>query len=94
MLVQDTTRLRKHYTHTVWFALDLASVLPTDLLYIHFGVQTAIVRINRVLRVPRISEFFDKTDSRTNFPYVFRVAQLILYIIVSFHWNACIYYQV
>jgi len=70
------------------------SMRVTDLLYLHFGIDFAFVRINRVLRVGRMLEFFDRTDSRTNYPHIFRVLQLVVYMIVSIHWNACLYYQI
>jgi len=66
----------------------------SDLLYLFFGIDFAFVRINRVLRVGRMLEFFDRTDSRTNYPHIFRVLQLVIYMIVSIHWNACLYYQI
>ncbi len=36
--------------------------------------------------------FFDRTESRTNYPNMFRVFILVLYITLIIHWNACIYY--
>lgn len=80
--------------YTWQFVIDIISLLPTDLLYLYFGVDFAFVRINRVLRIGRMLEFFDRTDSRTNYPHIFRVLQLVIYMIVSIHWNACLYYQI
>jgi len=74
--------------------IGLSYIISPDLLYLHFGVDFAFVRINRVLRVGRMLEFFDRTDSRTNYPHIFRVLQLVIYMIVSIHWNACLYYQI
>jgi len=94
LVVRDVDKLRRNYVYTWQFPLDVVSLLPTDLLYLHFGVDFAFVRINRVLRVGRMLEFFDRTDSRTNYPHIFRVLQLVIYMIVSIHWNACLYYQI
>ncbi|KFM78970.1 Cyclic nucleotide-gated channel cone photoreceptor subunit alpha, partial [Stegodyphus mimosarum] len=53
-----------------------------------------IFRLNRLLRFHRLLEFFDRTETRTNFPYAFRIAKLIFYILVIIHWNACLYFAV
>ena len=50
-----------------------------------------IFRLNRVLRIDRMIEFFDKTETRTNFPNAFRITKvrIIIYVIyfkvVDFH---------
>ena len=80
---------------TEWsFRMSLLSVLPTDLLYIALGTDTAVLRCNRLLRMPRLMEFFDRTETRTNYPNIFRISNLVLYILIIIHWNACIYFQV
>jgi len=94
LVVTDIEKLRRNYMYTWQFPIDIVSLLPTDLLYLLFGIDFAFVRINRVLRVGRMLEFFDRTDSRTNYPHIFRVLQLVIYMIVSIHWNACLYYQI
>ena len=87
-----------------WLSLTFLTFRPThlvtsfDLLYLHFGVDFAFVRVNRLLRVGRMLEFFDhaessffdlsleffdRTDSRTNYPHIFRVLQLVIYMIFS-----------
>ncbi|ESO00647.1 hypothetical protein HELRODRAFT_175626 [Helobdella robusta] len=92
--VIDTKKLMNTYLKTFDFFLDVVSILPTDAIYLLTSIDFTIVRTNRILRVQRISTFFDKTDSRSNSPYAFRATQLIMYILLSLHWNACFYYQV
>ena len=92
LFIIDTKRLRKLYFKSKLFIFDVLSIFPTDIFYIIKGPDYAFLRVNRVLRIYRISTLFDKTDSRSNYPYVFRAAQLVLYLILSFHWNACFYY--
>ncbi|CAL4199032.1 unnamed protein product, partial [Meganyctiphanes norvegica] len=53
-----------------------------------------LVRFNRLARIPRMGEFFDKTETRTNFPNAFRICKVVLYILVIIHWNACLYFAV
>lgn len=81
------------YMRSSRFKWDIASLLPTDLLYLQLGIHTPIVRINRFLRTGRLSEALDRMETRTSYPNTFRVAKLMLYIFVLIHWNACIYFS-
>ncbi|XP_022084450.1 cyclic nucleotide-gated cation channel alpha-3-like [Acanthaster planci] len=92
LLVRDPKKLRKSYVKSWMFKLDVLSMLPLDLLYIAFGVNTPALRVPRLLRGARALEFFDRTETVTNFPNIFRVINLILYIWIIIHWNACIYF--
>uniref|UniRef100_A0A3P8V9Y1 Cyclic nucleotide gated channel subunit alpha 4 n=2 Tax=Cynoglossus semilaevis TaxID=244447 RepID=A0A3P8V9Y1_CYNSE len=92
ILIKDLTQLKKHYLHSKHFLRDLVSVLPTDLLYFAFGLQTPLVRINRLLRLPRLSEALDRMETRTSYPNTFRISKLMIYIFVLIHWNACLYF--
>ncbi|XP_013875469.1 cyclic nucleotide-gated cation channel alpha-4-like [Austrofundulus limnaeus] len=92
ILIKDLTRLRKHYLHSKHFVWDLASLLPTDFLYFAFGVETPLVRINRLMRIPRLSEALDRMETRTSYPNTFRITKLMIYIFVLIHWNSCLYF--
>ncbi|XP_018607225.2 cyclic nucleotide-gated olfactory channel-like [Scleropages formosus] len=94
LLVKDLSKLRDSYVHTLQFKLDVVSILPTDLAYIATGIHMPQLRFNRLLRFPRMFEFFDRTETRTNYPNIFRICNLVLYILVIIHWNACIYYAI
>ncbi|CAL8362539.1 unnamed protein product [Lota lota] len=94
LLVKDTAKLRDNYVRTFQFKLDMLSILPTDLGYIVTGIHTPQLRFNRLLRFPRMFEFFDRTETRTNYPNIFRICNLVLYILIIIHWNACIYFAI
>uniref|UniRef100_T1IPJ9 Cyclic nucleotide-binding domain-containing protein n=1 Tax=Strigamia maritima TaxID=126957 RepID=T1IPJ9_STRMM len=102
LMVRDLNRLRLNYTKSGPILWDILSILPTDLLYIHLGITCednqcpcpVIVRLNRVLRFPRMLEFFDRTETRTNFPNVLRILKVIIYILILIHWNACFYFVI
>uniref|UniRef100_A0A674B5N4 Cyclic nucleotide gated channel subunit alpha 2 n=1 Tax=Salmo trutta TaxID=8032 RepID=A0A674B5N4_SALTR len=94
LLVKDLSKLRDSYVRTFQFKLDVVSILPTDLAYISTGIHTPELRFNRLLRFPRMFEFFDRTETRTNYPNIFRICNLVLYILVIIHWNACIYFAI
>ncbi|KAF8785190.1 Cyclic nucleotide-gated cation channel subunit like protein [Argiope bruennichi] len=101
LLVRDSKQVLQHYVRSHQFKLDLLSVAPTDLTYLIMDTSCdlrvpciIIFRLNRLLRFHRLLEFFDRTETRTNFPYAFRIAKLVFYILVIIHWNACLYFAV
>ncbi|KAM7065759.1 cyclic nucleotide-gated channel alpha-3 isoform 1-T2 [Acridotheres tristis] len=94
LLVQDEKKLREHYTKTTQFKLDVLSLVPTDLAYFKLGLNYPELRFNRLLRIARLFEFFDRTETRTNYPNMFRIGNLVLYILIIIHWNACIYFAI
>ncbi|XP_009321914.1 PREDICTED: cyclic nucleotide-gated cation channel alpha-3 [Pygoscelis adeliae] len=94
LLVQDEKKLQEHYTKTFQFKLDVLSLLPTDLAYLKLGLNYPELRFNRLLRISRLFEFFDRTETRTNYPNMFRIGNLVLYILIIIHWNACIYFAI
>ncbi|XP_023244656.1 cyclic nucleotide-gated channel cone photoreceptor subunit alpha-like [Centruroides sculpturatus] len=99
LLVKDSRKLVQNYMKSIYFKLDILSILPTDILYLVLGTNcesrvpcSVIVRMNRLFRFYRMMEFFDRTETRTNFPYAFRIGKLIFYILVIIHWNGCFYF--
>lgn len=85
-----------HYLKSNAFKLDLLSMLPFDLLYLipAVGVIHPIVRLNRLLRIHRMMQFFYQAESRTNWPNALRIFNLMMYISLSIHWNACFYFLI
>ncbi|XP_032033271.1 cyclic nucleotide-gated cation channel alpha-3 [Hylobates moloch] len=94
LMVSDTNRLWQHYKATTQFKLDVLSLVPTDLAYLKVGINYPEVRFNRLLKFSRLFEFFDRTETRTNYPNMFRIGNLVLYILIIIHWNACIYFAI
>ncbi|XP_048815626.1 cyclic nucleotide-gated olfactory channel-like isoform X1 [Lagopus muta] len=94
LLVKDLKKLRDNYVYTLQFKLDVLSILPTDLVYFAVGLHRPELRFNRLLHFSRMFEFFDRTETRTSYPNIFRIGNLVLYILVIIHWNACIYYAI
>ena len=95
-MVFDTKRLAKAYLHSRQFKVDVLSLLPTDLLYFvsDFFTHRPLGRMNRLLRLPRLSEFVDRTETRSSFPNAFRVFCVVCYIVIIIHWNACAYFAI
>ena len=101
LMVKDPKLLRKNYLTTRLVYFDVLSILPTDLIYLFIDTKCykhvpcpVIVRLNRVFRLDRMFEFFDKTETRTNFPNAFRITKVVLMILVLIHWNACFFFAI
>ena len=96
LLVSDPRKLALNYIKSTPFKLDFLSVLPTDLLYLvpGFFPTTVIIRINRLFKVYRMIQFFERSESRSNYPNIVRVVTLIVYISLIIHWNACFYFLI
>nr|XP_034967862.1 cGMP-gated cation channel alpha-1 [Zootoca vivipara] len=94
LLVKEELKLKKKYKGTVQFKLDVLSIIPTDLLYFRLGLNYPEIRINRLLRISRMFEFFQQTETRTSYPNIFRISNLVMYIIIIIHWNACMYFSI
>lgn len=102
-MVYNLNKLLVNYIMSFQFKLDIVSILPTDIAFFFSGIHcdpkriypcSVIVRINRLFRFYRLTEYFDRTETRTNFPYAFRITKLVFYILVLIHWNACIYFAI
>nr|XP_020848385.1 cyclic nucleotide-gated cation channel alpha-3 isoform X1 [Phascolarctos cinereus]XP_020848386.1 cyclic nucleotide-gated cation channel alpha-3 isoform X1 [Phascolarctos cinereus] len=94
LMVKDAEKLRRHYMKMFQFKLDVLSLVPTDLAYLKVGLNYPELRFNRLLKFARLFEFFDRTETRTNYPNMFRIGNLVLYILIIIHWNACIYFAI
>lgn len=88
LLVRDAKKLRQHYFSTSHWRLDLVSMLPTDLAYLWWGPNecnfervpcAVIVRINRLLRLPRMWEWFERTETATGYPNAFRICKVSVF---------------
>lgn len=90
--MKDVGRLTNVYLKSWMFKVDIIAILPTDFFY--FLQRNTAFRLNRIIKIWRMREFFGLAQTHTNFPNLFGVAQLILYIIIIIHWNACFYFAI
>lgn len=93
ILILDTSKLTGKYLKSFNCWLTIASVIPTDLLYIFIGTHAAFVRANRLLRIGRLFEAKSKIESETTYPNMFRIGTLAFKILLAIHWCTCFYYQ-
>jgi cyclic nucleotide gated channel len=65
-------------------------MLPTDFLYFWWSPNecnservpcAVIVRINRLLRLPRMWEWFERTETATGYPNAFRICKVSMKIV-------------
>ena len=101
IMVKEAAMLRKNYRKSKFFKVDIVSILPTDFAYFFFEGKCSeqvpcpvIFRLNRVARIDRMFEFFNKTESRTNFPNAFRITKVVIQIVILIHWNACVFFAI
>ena len=73
------------------FYVDALCLLPLDFLYLSLGYKS-ILRIFRLVKVYQFWAFMDRTERHTNYPNLFRFFSLIHYLLVAFHWNACVFH--
>uniref|UniRef100_A0A3P9LDI4 Cyclic nucleotide gated channel subunit alpha 3a n=1 Tax=Oryzias latipes TaxID=8090 RepID=A0A3P9LDI4_ORYLA len=94
LLVKDSKKLRDKYRTTSQFKYDMIAMIPTDLLFLQYGFDNPEFRFNRLCKIQRLFEFFERTETRTSFPNMFRISNLVLYILVIIHWNACAFFSI
>ncbi|KAI3385185.1 hypothetical protein SNEBB_010141 [Seison nebaliae] len=96
ILVTDIKKLRQRYLHSTKFLLDVISLLPTDLLYLvpSIGFEGSYLRFNRILRIRQMNNFITRTETLASSPNAFRIAALVVNILIIIHWNACIYFGI
>ncbi|CEF69614.1 Cyclic nucleotide-gated olfactory channel [Strongyloides ratti] len=93
ILTKDGYEMLTRYLKSKIFILDVISVLPTDFI-VKYHYLFAFARINTLTRVYRISDFINMTDTRTNWPHLFRVVKLMSICFIIFHWNGCFYFLI
>lgn len=78
---------REYFSSRRFYTRDICSILPTDVLYFIPRLRfVSILRSNRFLRIHRLLEFQELTESRTRFPNAFRIGVLIGLTLTLIHW--------
>ena len=101
-MVRNIHKLRLHYFKSKNWIFDLISLLPTDIAYFwwhpsqcHLRIPCpVIVRLNRLVRVPRLHDCFYKAETNAKYPNLFRIFKVLLFILLLIHWNACLYFTI
>ncbi|CAI4226609.1 unnamed protein product [Auanema sp. JU1783] len=99
LVVKDTDQIWKRYKVCFQYKLDLFSMIPLD-YFVGWPVPFSpipslpILRLNRLIRINRVSDWRERTETRSSIPNAFRVVCVVIYIIVIIHWNACLYFGI
>ncbi|KAK9892362.1 hypothetical protein WA026_019815 [Henosepilachna vigintioctopunctata] len=91
LMVYDSKKLACHYLRSRAFLLDIASLCPLDLLQFKFGAQP-LLRCPRFLKVYRAVNYYYMVESRTVWPNLWRVVNLIHILLILAHWFGCFYF--
>ncbi|KAG5681433.1 hypothetical protein PVAND_010869 [Polypedilum vanderplanki] len=91
LMVYDSKKLAFHYIRSREFLLDLMSLIPLDILQFRFG-PNPLLRFPRFLKVYRIVKYYYIVESRTVWPNLWRVVNLIHILLILAHWFGCFYY--
>ncbi|XP_023248266.1 uncharacterized protein LOC106639567 [Copidosoma floridanum] len=91
LMVYNSKKLAGHYFRSKSFALDLFALLPLDLLQVNLG-SNPILRFPRFLKVYRVYNYYYMVESRTVYPNLWRVINLIHILLILAHWFGCFYY--
>ncbi|KAM6900458.1 cyclic nucleotide-gated channel beta-3 [Xenentodon cancila] len=90
-IIKDRALTKVHYRKSQRFKTDMVSILPFDLLSLHFEFSS-VYRLNRFIRVESFFEFSDRLESIMAKAYIWRVARTTGYLLYVLHLNACTFY--
>lgn len=93
VLQRQADKIGQHYRECTLFYLDCFCLLPLDILYLSIGFNS-ILRCTRLVKIYKFWSYVDRTERHTNYPNVFRTFTLVHYILVIFHWNACLFHMI
>ncbi|XP_059479213.1 uncharacterized protein LOC132198922 isoform X4 [Neocloeon triangulifer] len=91
LVVYNSKKLASHYIHSRAFLLDVSSLTPLDLLQFNLGINP-ILRFPRFLKVYRIYDYYYMVESRTVYPNLWRVVNLVHILLILAHWFGCFYF--
>ncbi|XP_042235860.1 uncharacterized protein LOC121875372 isoform X2 [Homarus americanus] len=92
LIVYDFKKLANHYMHSRSFMLDLVSLFPLDILQLLIGTHP-IIRFPRFIKVYRVYNYYYMVESRTLYPNMWRVVNLVHILLLLAHWFGCFYYM-
>ncbi|XP_023239909.1 uncharacterized protein LOC111638433 isoform X2 [Centruroides sculpturatus] len=92
LMVCDAKKLASHYLRSRPFLMDLAALTPLDTLQFLVG-NVPILRLPRFLKVYRSVRFYYMAESRTIYPNLWRVVNLVHILLLLAHWFGCFYYM-
>ncbi|XP_077508348.1 uncharacterized protein LOC144119656 [Amblyomma americanum] len=92
LMVCEARKLAGHYMRSKPFLMDLLALTPLDLLQFQIGIAP-LLRFPRFIKVYRCYRFYYMVESRTIYPNLWRVVNLIHILLLLSHWFGCFYYM-
>uniref|UniRef100_T1HBK2 Cyclic nucleotide-binding domain-containing protein n=1 Tax=Rhodnius prolixus TaxID=13249 RepID=T1HBK2_RHOPR len=92
LMVYDSCKLADHYIRSKAFILDIGSLIPLNVLQLSMGMKL-ILGLPKFLKVYRVYRYYYIVESRTVYPNVLRVGNLIHILLILAHWYGCFYYM-
>ena len=93
LYVTSFKKRAQKYMRTYGFALDVLSILPSD-LFLFLNQRLSVLRANRLFKLHRVIDFTSKQSIRTNFPNGFRIFHILVACMTLFHWNCSAYFTI
>lgn len=93
VLQRNIDKISVHYRECTQFYLDCFCLLPLDILYLSIGFNS-VLRCTRLVKIYKFWSYVERAERHTNYPNIFRTFTLVHYILVIFHWNACIFHMI
>ncbi|XP_073344148.1 cyclic nucleotide-gated channel beta-3-like [Pagrus major] len=90
-IIKERAVTKEHYRKSPRFKTDMISILPFDLLCLHFNFSS-IYRLNRFIRLESFFEFSDRLENVMSKAYIWRVTRTTGYLLYVLHLNACLFY--
>lgn len=91
LMVYNTKKLSSHYIKSRSFIFDLLALVPLDLLQFNLG-SNPLLRFPRFFKTYRVYHYYYMVESRTVYPNLWRVLNLIHILLILAHWFGCFYY--
>merc|ERR1711988_694882 len=103
-LIKDQASIIKRY-FKFWFWVDLASILPFDMLGVLFESEqlnkfkafriVRLFRLAKLLRILRAGRMFDRWESAIAVNYsVLTLCRFVFLTVIVAHWLACVWHMV
>ena len=95
ILESDIAKMVDRYTQGWQFYVDVISAVPMDWIYLVLkcSYPPLYLHFPKLLKLYRLKQFSDRTESRSHFPNLSRILFLLHNMVVIIHWNACIYFS-
>ncbi|ONI34140.1 hypothetical protein PRUPE_1G464600 [Prunus persica] len=99
LLVLDHKKIALRYVISIYFAMDVVSTLPIQLIYrmftgnSHYAQVFGFLNLLRLWRLRRVSELFKRLEKDTRFSYFWiRYIKLICVTLFAVHSAGCFYF--